>query len=323
MLEVARGLGALLREGWRPRRSILLCSWDAEEQGELGSTHWAEKNAGELSEKAVAYLNLDSAAAGDRFTAQAVPSLKKFVKEVAADVSDPKGGSVWDHANQLFREHLRREVRTGRVPSSASASRAINKQEAEVGDLGSGTDYVAFFDHMGIPSTDFSFDGDYGVYHSIFDNHQWMKKFGDPIFRYHIAAAQFYGLEALRLAEADVLPLDYETYGLEIQNHFTGIANKLALLGQVSQLDLQAGRKAAEELAEAGRSLNARCESLLAGDVSANDLYGLNRELVKTERDFLVSTGLPRRPWFKHSVFAPGFYNGYEPVPLPGRARKH
>jgi N-acetylated-alpha-linked acidic dipeptidase len=318
MLEVARGLGTLLRGGWRPLRTIILCSWDAEEQGELGSTHWAEKYAGELSEKAAAYLNLDSAVAGDRFTAQAVPSLKKFVKEVATDIPDPKGGSVWDHTNQLFREHLRPEVRFGHVPVSGPASKAIKDQEAEVGDLVSGTDYVAFLDHMGIPSTDFTFDGDYGVYHSIFDNHQWMKEFGDPTFRYHVAAAQLYGLEALRLAEADVLPFDYETYGLEIQNHFGGIANRLALLGQTSQLDLQTARKAAEGLAQAGKEVNARCNSLLSREGSTQDLYSLNRALVKAEKDFLLTTGLPRRPWFKHSVFAPGFYNGYEAVPLAG-----
>lgn len=318
MLEVARGLGTLLRGGWRPQRTIVLCSWDAEEPDELGSTYWAEKNSDELSEKGVAYLNLDSATSGDRFTAQATPSLKKFIKEVAADVPDPKGGSVWDHANQVFRDHLRREVRPGHVPSSGSASAAINNQEAEIGDLGSGTDYVAFFDHMGIPSTDFSFEGDYGVYHSIFDNHQWMKEFGDPTFRYHVAAAQFYGVEALRLADADILPFDYENYGVEIQNHLNGISDKLVLLGQSSQLDLQAARTAAQALAQAGKDSRGRFDKLLSANSSSRDFYAFNRALVTTERQFLLSAGLPRRPWFKHCIFAPGFYNGYEALAFPG-----
>ena len=318
MLEVARGLGALLRGGWRPQRTILLCSWDAEEPDELGSTYWAAKNEADLSEKGVAYLNLDSAVGGDRFTAQATPSLKNFIKEVAADISDPKGGSIWDHANQVFRDQLRREVRPGHVPASASDPKAIENREAEIGDLGSGTDYVAFFDHMGIPSTDFGFEGDYGVYHSIFDNHQWMKKFGDPTFRYHIAAAQFYGVEALRLANADILPLDYETYGIEVQNHLNGIADKLGLLGKSSQLDLQAARKAAEALAQAAKDVHGQYDKLLSAKSSSQDLYRLNRALVGTERQFLLPAGLPRRPWYKHCIFAPGFYTGYAAVPLPG-----
>jgi N-acetylated-alpha-linked acidic dipeptidase len=317
MLEVARGLGTLLHEGWRPQRTIVLCSWDAEEPDELGSTYWAEKNSRELSEKSAAYLNLDSATSGDRFAAQATPSLKNFIKEVAADIPDPKGGSVLDQANRVFQDPLRREIRSGHVPSGKTASAAINNQEIEIGDLGSGTDYVAFFDHMGIPSTDFTFDGDYGVYHSIFDNHQWMKKFGDPTFRYHVAAAQFYGVQALRLADADILPLDYETYGVEIRNHLAGISDKLVLLGQTSQLDLQAARTAAEALAEVGRDLHGRFEKLLSANSSSHDFYSLNRALVATERQFLLSAGLPRRPWFKHCIFAPGFYNGYEAVPLP------
>jgi N-acetylated-alpha-linked acidic dipeptidase len=318
MLEVARGLGTLRRGGWRPQRTIVLCSWDAEEPDELGSTYWAEKNSGELTEKGAAYLNLDSATAGDRFSAQATPSLKKFIKEAAADIPDPKGGSVLDHANQVFRDHLRREIRYGHVPSGKSPSRAITNQEAEIGDLGSGTDYVAFFDHLGIPATDFTFDGDYGVYHSIFDNHQWMKEFGDPTFRYHVAAAQFYGIEALRLADADILPLDYETYGVEIRNHLADISNKLVLLGQSRQLDLQTAQTAAVALEQVGRDVHKRSEKLLSASSSSHDVYILNRALVTTERQFLLSGGLPRRPWFKHCIFAPGFYNGYEAVPLPG-----
>jgi N-acetylated-alpha-linked acidic dipeptidase len=318
MLETARGLGALLRDEWHPQRSIWLCSWDAEEPDELGSTHFAEANRNELIEKAVAYLNLDSAVAGDHFKARAVPSLKKFLKEVAADLPDPSGVSLLNHANQQLRKQLMLEVAPDHVPASGSAPKAINEQEIEIGDLGGGTDYVAFLNHLGIPSTDFAFDGDYGVYHSIFDNHMWMKKFGDPTFRYHVAAARFLGLEALRLADADVLPLDYETYGQEIEKHLTGIDDKLKLLGQSRQLDLGAVRKAAEELARTGKDLNARRDSFLSGEAKAGDLDMMNRALVNAEKAFLLPAGLPRRPWFKHSIFAPGFYNGYVPTPLPG-----
>jgi N-acetylated-alpha-linked acidic dipeptidase len=156
------------------------------------------------------------------------------------------------------------------------------------------------------------------VYHSIFDNFRWMKQFGDPAFRYHVAAAKIYGLETLRLAEADILPLDYETYGVEIQRHLGGIATKLALLGQSTQLDMRPAQSAAKQLAAAGKALTKRRQTLLASNAGAATLYGVNRTLVTTEREFLVSAGLPRRPWFKHSIFGPGFYNGYAPVPLPG-----
>ena len=317
-LEMARGLGALMRNGWRPQRTIVLCSWDAEEQSEFGSTHWAEKNAAALSEKAVAYLNLDVAVGGDQFSADAVPSLKSFVRDVASDVPDPKGGSVWQRANENHRNELRHDVRPGSVPSGATPEGAIDQQEASVGDLGSGTDFVAFLDHLGIPATDFSFGGDYGVYHSIFDNFRWMKQFGDPGFRYHVAAAQIYGLETLRLADADILPFDYETYGVDIERHLRDIASKLVLLGRSKQLDVQPAQLAARQLAALGKELGKQRQTLLANNPGAGNLYGLNRRLVTAEREFLVPAGLPRRPWFKHSIFGPGFYNGYAAEPLPG-----
>jgi N-acetylated-alpha-linked acidic dipeptidase len=317
MLEVARGLGALLRQGWRPRRSILLCSWDAEEPDEFGSTHWAEVNENEISVKAVAYLNVDVAVAGDRLDAYAVPSLKTFLKEVVGDVPDARGGSVLTQANQQLRKELHNEVSPNHVPETVDAG-PIDRQEIVVGDLGGGTDYVAFLNHMGVPSTDFSFQGNYGVYHSIFDNYSWMKHFGDPEFKYHVAAARILGLEALRLSEADILPLDYETYGKEIKGCLEKIGKELGILGQASPLNLEETRKAAEELTGTGRDLNTRLQTLLKEDLSGTNLYNLNRQLVKAETKFLLPSGLPHRPWYRHSIYAPGFYNGYDATPLPG-----
>ncbi len=318
MLEMARGLGVLVKEGWRPRRSIWLCSWDAEEPDEFGSTEWAEKHFAELNLKAVAYLNLDSAVAGDRFGASATPSLKKFLLEVAADVLDPKGGSVLENANLQLREQFRRELTLGNSAARSAELKPISQQTIEIGNLGSGTDYVSFFDHLGIPSTDFGFESEYGVYHSIFDNHRWMKKFGDPKFLYHVAAARFYGLETLRLAEADLLPFDYQTYGQEIQNHLSSVDKKLVLLGRAGGLDLEAARQAAQELTRAGKELRERCDSVLADDSQSQHFYPVNRAVVGAEKALLLPNGLPRRPWFRHAVFAPGFYNGYDAVPLPG-----
>ena len=316
LLEVARGLGALLREGWTPRRSLWLCNWDREEQGLLGSTEWAEKHAKTLREKAVAYLNLDSAVSGDRFEAQAVPSLKQFVREVAATTPDPRGGTVLEQATHRLRQELLRGVVPGRVPRGDT--KPIAEREIEIGNLGSGSDYTAFLDHLGIPATDFGFDGDYGVYHSIFDNHRWMKNFGDPEFRFHVTAAQFYGLEALRLAEADLLPFDYEVYGREVRDHLDNLRGKLNLLGQAAALDFAPAENAAARLAVAGKDVREKYTWAVRRGLRPENLEQVNRALVAAEQDFLLPQGLPRRPWFRHSIFAPGTYTGYAAVPLPG-----
>ena len=322
MLEMARGLGALLADGWRPRRSIWLCSWDAEEQGLIGSTEWAEKHAGTLQQKAVAYLNLDSAVSGDRFEASAVPSLKEFLREVAAATPDPRGGTVLARANERLREELRRGVVPGRAApilrGGGVDAQPISERQIEFGDLGSGSDYTSFLDHLGIPSTDFGFGGDYGVYHSIFDNHRWMKNHGDPEFRYHAAAARFYGLETLRLAEADLLPFDYEAYGKEVLDYIGGIRAKLALLGEKDKLDFAAAEQAAKRLAAAGKDVREKYRWAVERGLAPDDLARVNRALVETEQAFLLPDGLPGRPWFKHAIFAPGTYTGYASVPLPG-----
>jgi N-acetylated-alpha-linked acidic dipeptidase len=317
MLEVARGLGALLSQGWRPRRSLWLCAWDGEEQGLLGSTEWAEKHAAELQQKAVAYLNLDSSVAGDRFDASAVPSLRSFLREVADAVPDPRGGTVLEQATRRTREELRRGVVPGRVPGGAEAT-PIAEREFDIGNLGSGSDYTAFLDHLGIPATNFGFSGNYGVYHSIFDNHRWMKNFGDPDFLYHVAAARYYGLQALRLAEANLLPFDYETYGREIQKYLDGIGKKVSLLGQEKELDFGPVREAAGRLAAAGKEVREKYQWAVAGGLRLENLDQMNRALVVAEQAFLLPEGLPGRPWFKHAVFAPGTYTGYAAVPLPG-----
>lgn len=147
---------------------------------------------------------------GSPFTRRegATPTLKQFMRDVAGDVTDPGGGTVLDRANRELQEKLRRSVSWDGSSSIPGGQKAIAERQVEIDDLGSGTDFVAFFDHLGIASTDFSFGTDDGVYHSIFDNLRWMQQFGDPGFRYHVAAAQYYGLQALRLAEADLLPFD-------------------------------------------------------------------------------------------------------------------
>jgi N-acetylated-alpha-linked acidic dipeptidase len=318
----------LLKTGWRPHRSIWICSWDAEEPDEFGSTMWTDKHSAELTNKAIAYLDLDSAVGGDRFVAAAAPSLKRFMLETAADVPDPMGGSVLKRANEQLHNELLQALTAGSIPSttgptsdqlgSETEPRPISEQTIEIGNLGSGTDFVSFFDHLGIPSTEFGFDGPSGIYHSVFDDYQWMETFGDPHFVYHVAAARFYGLEVLRLSGAELLPFDYEQYGREIQKYVVGVRTKLALLGQGWRLDFGPAMDAAQKLIENGKNLRQHFQSMLADETQYRDLHRVNRALVDAEKGFLLANGLPGRPWFKHAIFAPAFYNGYEAAVLPG-----
>ena len=199
MLEAARGFGQLLKNGWKPRRTIVLCSWDGEEYGLIGSTEWAEEYANELREKAVAYLNMDAAVSGANFGASSVPSLWKLVRGATRDVRDPKTGKT---IYQQWQDRAR-EPRPDPELSDAETGTDTAIAEARIGALGSGSDYTPFLQHLGIASLDMGFGGDYGVYHSAFDSFHWMARFGDPTFAYHVAAAQLWGTVAMRLADAE------------------------------------------------------------------------------------------------------------------------
>src|SRR3989475_1676175 len=208
VLETVHGIGELLKSGWKPRRTIVFGSWDAEEQGLIGSTEWGEQHADELA-NAAAYFNMDVAVSGGKFAASSSPSLKQFLRDVTRVVPSPKGDTVyeeWRSSNHLGEE-------TGQSPTEAIGDMkrvlaAQGKMDVPVGDLGSGSDYTVFLQRLGIPSTDISSTGSYGVYHSVFDNFNWFKKFADPDFAYEQQMARVYGIEVIRMANADVLPLD-------------------------------------------------------------------------------------------------------------------
>ena len=212
MLEAVHGMGTLLKSGWKPKRPIYVCSWDAEEEGLIGSTEWVEDHAKQL-EHAVAYFNTDVGVSGPEFEASASPSLKQFVRDVAVEVASPKGGSVLDEW----------QAETPRNGSSASMdetpSAAAPEMLVRVGDLGSGSDFTPFLQHAGVPSTDIGSRGRYGVYHSVFDNYAWFTRFADPTFVYEQQQARVFGLEVLHMADADVLPYDYVTYAKEIGSY--------------------------------------------------------------------------------------------------------
>jgi N-acetylated-alpha-linked acidic dipeptidase len=312
MLEAVHGIGELLKSGWKPRRTMIFGSWDAEEEGLMGSTEWAEQHESEL-DAAAAYFNLDVAVSGPRFGASAVPSLKQFVRDITKIVTSPKGGTVYEEWQKL------NEPGTPPVLSPTDASADSRRQpdaptqgELPVGDLGSGSDYSAFQQHLGVASTDIGSSGPYGVYHSVFDNFAWFKKFADPDFLYEQEMARIFGLEVLRMADADVLPYDYENYGKEIAA-YVELAQKKAenKLGKNAP-DMSRLMAAAKHFQDAGGKV------LALQDNPPKNPEDFNRSLRDAERALLLKTGLPHRPWFRHAIYAPGEYTGYAAVVIPG-----
>jgi N-acetylated-alpha-linked acidic dipeptidase len=306
LIELARVLGDLARQGWRPRRSILFASWDAEEFALTSSTEWGEQHAASLGRNAVAYLNVDSAASGSKLSVTAVPALNQVLEEVARAVRDP--------VSRLTLAATARDRRTredGLRPTGTAGDLIDNR-------LGSGSDYTVFLNFLGIPVADVSFDGPYGVYHSLYDNHNWVATIGDPGFRYHATLVQFWGLVTLRLAGADVIPLDYEPYARRVDEFAAEVerrwiddrnAGGTALLTDV--------RAAACDLQAAAARFNQRRETALAqSDSSRFEL--LNRQVLAVERALLDADGIPGRPWYRHLIYAPKFT--YAPEVLPGVA---
>ena len=309
MLEASRAFGKLLKQGWKPRRTIVLCSWDAEEYGLIGSTEWAEEYAGELKAKAVAYLNVDVAVSGPNFGASSVPSLWKLIRAAAHDVRDPKTGkSVYEQWQERAREQR---------PEAEQDS----KEEARISPLGSGSDYTPFLQHLGIPCSDMGFGGDYGVYHSAYDSFYWMSHFGDPKFVYHVAAAQLWGTIALRLADADGLPFDYTDYANHIRDFFNESVKLAKRRNLGSAFDEKAMAEAVKEFADAAfrteRDRHRRVEdSQMKDPTAAGKLMRINDALIAAERAFIDERGLRGRPWYKHEIYAPGVYTGYAAQPL-------
>lgn len=301
MLETVHGIGELLKSGWRPKRTIVFGSWDAEEFGLIGSTEWAEQHADEL-ERAAAYFNMDVAVAGPNFTASAVPSLKRFVREITRAVPSPQGQTVYD-AWSAHRDEERPSTLNPQVPESRSG-----QSQPTMGDLGSGSDFTPFLQHLGVPASDIGSSGSYGVYHSAFDNFAWFSKFADPDFVYEQEMARVFGLEVMRMASADVLPYDYGAYGQEIEGYLKTAQRQAQDTWGEKTPSFAAAEQAAARLARAGAAVASQ----------PADPAGLNRALIAAERGFLAPGGLPGRAWYRHVIYAPGKYTGYAAAVLPG-----
>ncbi len=312
MLETGRALGELVRSGWKPRRTIVICAWDGEEPGLIGSTEWVEANRAELQAKAVVYINTDVGVSGPNFGASATPSLKALVRDVAREVEDPRTGrTVYD----AWREHA--AMAKGEMPGTGRQEPAADASgEAPLNALGSGSDYSAFFDHAGIPSMDMGFTGDYGVYHSVYDDFYWMKHFGDPKFAYHAALARIMGILALRLDEADILPFDFPAYALELE-HLTTDRIRRAVRDEDEQSLEPALDDVAKLSISASRASHA-LQTVSGAPLDPAKASEINHAIAAVEQAFLAPDGLAGRPWFRHVLYAPGSYTGYASVVLPG-----
>ena len=311
MLEAVHGLGDLLKSGWKPKRTIVFGSWDAEEMGLIGSTEWGEQHDAELR-NAVAYLNMDVAVSGPKFGASSVPSLKQFLRDVAKSVPSPKGSTVYDSWRKSGQPGTDgTQVPTEAIGEMRRVPAAQLRPDVAVGDLGSGSDYTVFLQHLGVPATDISSTGSYGVYHSVFDNFSWFKKFADPDFVYEQEMARVFGLEVLRLANADVLPYDYQAYGKEIAVYIDTAKKKAENKFGNRAPSFSAAASAARHLEDAGAKIRQRQQN-------SKDTAKLNQQLCEAERALLIPEGLPNRPWYHHAIYAPGEYTGYAPVVIPG-----
>jgi N-acetylated-alpha-linked acidic dipeptidase len=322
LMETARGLAELLKTGWKPKRTIILASWDGEEWGLMGSTEWAEKHQEELRRKAVVYINSDSSGKG-WLGMSGSHSLQAFINEVARDVDDPRksGKSVLE----AKRAHLLEQAKTRAERDAIGAQRDI-----AIDALGSGSDYTAFLDYLQIASLDLGFGGDDGggIYHSIYDSYYWFTHFSDGTFNYEAALSQTIGTAILRLANADVLPFEFRGTAAALRRYI----DEISKLGAedlpddsgpsaAKSIDLAPLRTAVGRLARAAdayeRALD-RLPKAAAGSSATARLAALNQVLYSSERAFRHEAGLPRRPWFKHLAYAPGLYTGYGVKTLPG-----
>ena len=346
LMEEARGLATLLKQGWKPGRTIIYCVWDGEEPALLGSTEWGEAHADELRRHAVAYINSDGNGRGF-LSMGGSHSLEKFINGVARDIQDPeKKIPVWK------RDQLK-AIADAKTPDERKEAR--DRGDLRINALGSGSDWTVFLDHLGIASLDLAYgdeDGG-GIYHSIYDDFYWYTHFSDTDFSYGRALSQTAGTAVMRLADADLLPYDFTGLADTIHSYL----DELQKLLQTKQDDAIERNKELEEgvftatadpkktsvpppaeevpphlnfapLQNASDALTHSAERYQKAldKVSSNgelrvspaDLQALNQKLMQSERKLTSPEGLPRRPWFEHLIYAPGAYTGYGVKTIPG-----
>lgn len=345
VLEEARAFGALMKEGWRPKRTIVYCAWDAEEQGLLGSTEWAEAHADELKQKAVLYINTDSNGRG-YLGASGSHSLEKYMNGVAQDIVDPeKNISVWKRS-QLAR------IANARSPEDRREIRS--KADLRIGALGSGSDYTVFIDHLGVASLNLGYGGEDGggIYHSIYDDFYWYTNFSDTDFSYGRALAQTGGTAVLRIADAGLLPFEFTNFAETVKRYLDELKKLLkSKQDEIAERNRQLEEGVFSAMADPKEAfvpptreevpphlnfapLENALENLTRGAEryskaaagvktsgkapSASIISSVNKKLIQSERLLTDQKGLPGRDWFRHLIYAPGFYTGYGVKTIPG-----
>ena len=338
LMAEAKAVGELAKTGWRPDRTIVYAAWDAEEPGLLGSTEWAEHHAEELKEKAVAYINTDGSGRGFLGIGGS-HTLERFANQLGDEVEDPQTGVS-------VNERVRAARAVGGDPS------ALGSGDMPISPLGSGSDYTPFLQHLGIASLNIGFGGESGggSYHSQYDSFDHYSRFGDPGFVYGVALAQVAGRATLRLANADVIPLRFSNFADRVEEYIGEVEELAARLRRVAELHnrlvatnafrLAADptepfvapdsvapvphigtapmRNALDRLERAAEAYDAALARSLAAGRTPRNVGALNDLLARTERLMSREEGLPRRPWFRHMIYAPGYYTGYGVKTLPG-----
>lgn len=339
MMEEARGVAELAKTGWRPKRTIVYCAWDAEEEGLIGSTEWVETHADELRQKAAVYINTDSNGRG--FLGMGGShTLEKFINEVGRDIPDPQTKmSVWER------------TRAERIVNGSQAQRSevMGRSDLRIGALGSGSDYTPFLQHLGIASLNLGFGGEDGggSYHSIYDSYEHFTRFVDPGFVYGVALAKVCGHAVLRLAGSDTLPFEFTNFGDTVGQYVgevtrladtmredTRATNQLITSGMWQSVQDPTENLIAPKTKDAVPFVNfAPLQNAMAKLQESSRAYqkasagkqpaagaqkSLDEILYKTERALTRTEGLPRRDWFRHQIYAPGFYTGYGVKTLPG-----
>lgn len=340
MLDEAKAIGDLMKTGWKPKRTIVYCAWDGEEPGLIGSTEWVEDHAEELQQKAVAYINSDGNGRGF-LGAGGSQALEPLMDEISKTVIDPQ-------TNVNLFERMKAAMAVD-AKGNKQKKEALEMKSLKLSALGSGSDYSSFLQHLGVPSLNIGFGGESegGEYHSVYDSYDDYSRFKDPKFEYGLALAQTAGRVVLRLSEADVLPFDFRnlykninTYAMEVissmdqMRESTELENRLIKTGQyqlaedptktfivpetkaeVPYLDFSPLQNALHALQTSSDSLATKWTKIVQSDVEA---VNFNKKLYQAEQQLLMPEGLPRRPWYLHAIYAPGFYTGYGVKTLPG-----
>jgi N-acetylated-alpha-linked acidic dipeptidase len=344
LLEEARSLGELVKQGWRPKRTIIYCAWDGEEPMLLGSTEWAEEHSQELEQHAVAYINSDGNGRG-YLNMNGSQTLEHFVNGVARDIQDPETKlTAWQ------RLHFRQ---IAQAKTADERQELRQRADLRLGALGSGSDYTAYIDHLGIASMNLSYEGegdDGGIYHSAYDDFYWYTHFSDTDFAYGVALSQTIGTSVMRLADADLLPFEFTDFADTIRLYLKEL-KKLAdeareealernkeidegLFGAVNDprhprvappreeipphLNFAPMDNAADALALSAQRYQAALNNVWDTGLPAATLQDLNQQLIESERRLTTQEGLLRRPWYKHMIYAPGVYAGYDAKTIPG-----